>query len=43
MIVKWLEEQETNKPDEDTSEQEINKIEEDTSEQETEQPEVPES
>ena len=43
VIVKWLEEQEINKPDEDTSEQKIDKIEEDTSKQINEQTEVPEN
>ena len=43
VIVKWLEEQETNKTDEDTSEQKIDKVEENTSEQVTEEPEVPEN
>ncbi len=43
VIVKWLEEQETNKKDEDSTEQKIDKVEEDSSEQNTEKPEVPEN
>ena len=42
VIVKWLEEQETNEQDEDNSIQEIDKVDENSSEQNTEQPEVPE-
>ena len=43
VIVKWLEEQETDKPDENSSEQKIDKADEETSEQVIEQPEVPEN
>lgn len=43
VIIKWLEEQETEKPEEDTSEKKIDKVDEETSEQETEEPEVPEN
>ncbi len=43
VIVKWLEEWETNKQDEDTLKQEIDKVDEDTSKQAIEATEVPEN